>query len=809
MKNFILSLIFFIPSVLVYSQDNTPPTLNSFSFSPASVQLSDNIKVAFSLSASDAQNKVEKIIVEFSPEKNGGSNSQTFSKIDFASVNLSGEIDFGKNPKSGLYLVSIYLEDDKKNKITLSSNDLSGMGFNSTFEIIENTTVDNTPPKLIGFTFSPTQLDLSSKTLSVEYQLNISDDISGLDEATINFASPGKGNSKSETLRKLSGLSADLSGTIDFEKNPDSGIWLVSITLKDKSGNQITFSSGELNGRGFPSALEISETKDLTPPQLNGFSFSPGEIDLASEQRTVSFVVEASDDISGVEEVTVEFSPSGNGGSKSETFRKIGNSVASLSGSIDLGKNPSTGIWNAKVSLKDGAGNQSNYSSAELSTKNFPSTLEVKDTKDIISPVLTSFQISPAKIDLSSPAQSVEYRLSAADNLSGIDEITIAFIHLRGGGNKVERLSKINKTNYEITGWIDFKNAKEGEWLIEVQLSDNQKNSKTYTKDELSANGFSSLFEVVNTVDTKSPLLGYFDFSIDTQNSTDKTLIINYNIYVTDDLSGIDEVKVMFEPIDNGGGVFAKFNNLRLPKFDYTGKLELKNPKEGDWSASIYLADMSKNQIVINSADLTKQGFKSKFTIAVTKQLTILSPAHGEIIEIPNNIDVAWESKGVNKVDITFSIDNGTTWTKVAGNLNAVIKRHNWIPNLTVSCSALLRISDVDDNKIFDEHSFQLMKKNTTSVEENPLITADILLQNYPNPFNPSTTIPFTIKEESKVVVAIYSMLGEKIMELVNELKSPGHYLVNFNASNLTSGYYFYRLTTNTKVMTKKMLLMK
>lgn len=810
MKYFILFLIFIIPSVFVYSQDNTAPTLNSFSFSPTSAQLSDNIKVTFSLSASDAENKVEKIIVEFSPEKSGGSKSETFSKIELQSVNLSGEIDFGKNPKSGLYLVSIYLEDDKKNKITLLNSDLNALGFNSTFEIIENTTIDNTSPSLNGFSFSPTKLDLSSKTLAVEYQLNISDDASGLDEATIEFASPGKGNGKSETLKKLSGLSASLSGTIDFGKNPDVGTWLVSITLKDKSGNQITFSSSDLNSKGFPSSLEITETKDLTPPQLTGFSFSPGAIDLASEQRTVSFALEASDDISGIEEVTVEFSPPGNGGSKSETFRKIGNRSASLAGSIDLGKNPSTGIWNAKVTLKDGAGNQVVFTASELQAKSFPSSLEVKDTKDIVPPELTGFQILPTKIDLNSSTQAIEYRISATDNLSGIDEIKITFISSQNGGNKVERLSKINKTNYEITGWIDFKNAKEGNWLIEVTLLDNQKNSRTYNKDELETNGFSSTFEIVNTVDNKSPLLGYFDFSINSQNSTDKVLIIDYNISVTDDLSGIDEVKIMFEPVDNGGGVFAKFNNLRSPKFDYSGKLELKNPKEGDWTASIYLADMAKNQITITTSDLSKLGFKSKFTIAVSKQLTILSPAAGEIIEIPNNIDVAWESKGINKVDITFSTDNGTTWTKVAGNLNAVVKKHNWIPNLNKSCNTLLRISDADDKNVFDEHSFELVQKNTTSVnDENELITEDHLLQNYPNPFNPTTIIPFTIKEESKVIVAIYSMLGEKIIELVNELKSPGHYSVTFNGSNLTSGYYFYRLITNNKVQTRKMLLMK
>ncbi|MEW6508640.1 MAG: T9SS type A sorting domain-containing protein [Bacteroidota bacterium] len=809
MKSIILSLLLFIQAGLLYSQDNNTPALNSFSFSPSSAQLSDNIKVTFSLTASDSQNKVEKIIVEFSPVRGGGSKSETFNKIDLPTASVSGEINFGKNPKSGLWLVSIYLEDDKKNKVTLSSSDIMNLGFNSTFDIIESTTVDKTAPSLNTFSFSPTEFELSSSTLALRYQLEVSDDISGLEEATIEFSPPGKGNGKSESIKKLSGLTASLSGIIDFGKNPDTGIWLASITLKDKTGNQKTFTSEDLYNRSFPSSLEIKETKDITPPRLTGFSFSPMEIDLATEQRTISFDLAALDDISGVEEVTVEFSPPGNGGSKSETFRKISNKTVGLSGSIDLGNNPSTGIWEANITLKDGAGNQASYSSEYLSTNNFASSFEVKDTKDTAPPELIGFRITPSKIDLNSTSQSVEYKLSATDNLSGIEEVQITFIPANGGGNKVERLSKINTTSYEITGWIDFKNVKDGHLFIEVELTDNQRNKRIYKKAELESKGFSSSLEVVNSIDTKQPVLGSFSFDISSQNLTEKFLVIDYNVSVSDDLSGIDEVKIMFEPVDNGGGVFAKFNNIRSSRFDYKGKLELKNPKEGDWTVSVYISDLAKNQITITTAELEKLGYKSKFRIAVSKQLSILSPEPGDIIEVPKTINVSWESKGVDKVHITFSTDNGTTWANVAGNLNAVIRKHNWLPNINKSCSALLRISDSDNGNIFDEHSFQLVLKNATSVEDDQLITEDVLLQNFPNPFNPSTVISYTLKKESKVVLSVYSMLGEKIADLVNEIKPPGFYSINFNAANLTSGYYFYQLITFQRVQTRKMLLMK
>jgi len=83
------------------------------------------------------------------------------------------------------------------------------------------------------------------------------------------------------------------------------------------------------------------------------------------------------------------------------------------------------------------------------------------------------------------------------------------------------------------------------------------------------------------------------------------------------------------------------------------------------------------------------------------------------------------------------------------------------------------------------------------------------LSQNYPNPFNPSTTIKYAVPVDSKVRLEIYSMLGELVTTLVNDLQPAGNYSVAFDASRFASGTYIYRLTAGTTVMTKKMLLIK
>ena len=84
-----------------------------------------------------------------------------------------------------------------------------------------------------------------------------------------------------------------------------------------------------------------------------------------------------------------------------------------------------------------------------------------------------------------------------------------------------------------------------------------------------------------------------------------------------------------------------------------------------------------------------------------------------------------------------------------------------------------------------------------------------ILNQNYPNPFNPSTTINFSIPISAFVALKVYDILGREVATLVNEEKSSGSYEVVFNASNLSSGIYFYRLQASDYVQTRKLVLIK
>ena len=84
-----------------------------------------------------------------------------------------------------------------------------------------------------------------------------------------------------------------------------------------------------------------------------------------------------------------------------------------------------------------------------------------------------------------------------------------------------------------------------------------------------------------------------------------------------------------------------------------------------------------------------------------------------------------------------------------------------------------------------------------------------LLSQNYPNPFNPSTKISFELPVSGFTTLKVYDILGREVAVLLNEELMAGSHIINFNASNLASGTYIYRLNGNGNSLTRKMILLK
>lgn len=116
------------------------------------------------------------------------------------------------------------------------------------------------------------------------------------------------------------------------------------------------------------------------------------------------------------------------------------------------------------------------------------------------------------------------------------------------------------------------------------------------------------------------------------------------------------------------------------------------------------------------------------------------------------------------------------------------------------------RLKQIDNNGNFEYYEL-------SNVVEVGLPTKFDLSQNYPNPFNPTTKIDFSLPLDAKVSIKLYDITGREVKTLVNDSRTAGYYTVQFNASDLSSGTYFYRIMTKSSaadyIMTKKMMLVK
>jgi hypothetical protein len=125
----------------------------------------------------------------------------------------------------------------------------------------------------------------------------------------------------------------------------------------------------------------------------------------------------------------------------------------------------------------------------------------------------------------------------------------------------------------------------------------------------------------------------------------------------------------------------------------------------------------------------------------------------------------------------------------------------------SLSCSASLSgivSSNSRPNLCFNIDHLVGMGNNTNNIP-----SAYNLYQNYPNPFNPVTRINFDVPRQSFVLIKMYDILGREVKTLVSEVKQPGSYSVDFNASGLPSGVYLYRMECSSYSFVKKMVLLK
>ena len=152
----------------------------------------------------------------------------------------------------------------------------------------------------------------------------------------------------------------------------------------------------------------------------------------------------------------------------------------------------------------------------------------------------------------------------------------------------------------------------------------------------------------------------------------------------------------------------------------------------------------------------------------------------------------------------TTDFDNGVFYNKV---VTIPAGTYNYPTNakLRFMCDASGNADDV----YIDAIEFRGFGPAAKLANEVPLPDEFNLSQNYPNPFNASTDITFALPQAAHVAVDVYNILGQHVTNLMDGHADAGYHTVTWDASNVASGVYFYRLTTEDMVQTRKMMLLK
>ncbi|MBN1211204.1 MAG: S8 family serine peptidase [candidate division Zixibacteria bacterium] len=204
--------------------------------------------------------------------------------------------------------------------------------------------------------------------------------------------------------------------------------------------------------------------------------------------------------------------------------------------------------------------------------------------------------------------------------------------------------------------------------------------------------------------------------------------------------------------------------------------------------------------------------------------VTVIQPNGGEVLYIGQIYTIMWDAAdnvGIVATLIEYSVNSGADWTVIA-DLEGNPGSFDWTVTgpasdqcrVKVTCTDAVGLSgsDMSDDDFCPPYkavarTFSVLSKHAMPVEF-------ALNQNYPNPFNPRTEIDFSLSEDAEVTLEIYNLLGQKVRTLIESpLKKGEHTAVwdsrDNSGNSVASGIYFYKLTANQRVATRKMVLLK
>ncbi|MBK7106326.1 MAG: VCBS repeat-containing protein [Ignavibacteriae bacterium] len=218
----------------------------------------------------------------------------------------------------------------------------------------------------------------------------------------------------------------------------------------------------------------------------------------------------------------------------------------------------------------------------------------------------------------------------------------------------------------------------------------------------------------------------------------------------------------------------------------------------------------------LNYADITQN-----VSVGPLPYFALLTPEDNSVISVTDSaqtFDITWEAAtdlnndviGYQFVILPDAFAAQSTEPKVTVTALDILGLLNGADSLTAEWTVLVLDANSQSATSMDTFTVTLVNDIIAVGVDQTIPSKFFVDQNYPNPFNPTTTISFGLPEQSVVDLKVYDILGREVATIINnKLLKAGSFNYNFDASNLASGTYIYRLTSNNNVVTKKMLLLK
>jgi hypothetical protein len=363
-------------------QDSVQPQLDSFSFTPASVDtVSNPAQVTVSFTVTGKRSSVRSLEVTFVDPSGVFLERASANFRPAPSVTGSLIVTLPAFSNAGTWKVgSVFIADASGNTQTIDTDAIAAAGFPTTLQV--SSAVDDAPPDLTGLAFARDSVDTTAAPAAVIVNFTATDNLAGVRYVELSLLSPSGSSTQRAKVNLTPAKTIAGSANFTLPRFSEAGTWTVnSAFLADAAGNTLILDTAGLVEKGFPTALSVTSSRDTAAPQLTAFSITPSEVNTGTAASTVLLNFRVTDDLSGVTTFQAAFvSPSGN---QMQTASASFPGEVSVTGRTKIifpqGSEP--GTWTvASVFLSDAVGNTAILTEDDLAALGFSSHVTVTST---------------------------------------------------------------------------------------------------------------------------------------------------------------------------------------------------------------------------------------------------------------------------------------------------------------------------------------------------------------------------------------------------------------------------------------------